>query len=412
MKLLVVSQYYYPDPFRITDICESMVKKGHEVDVLTSIPNVPQGRYYDGYGWFKRGEKVHEGVKIERVGVFQRKKGTTIRLVLNCASFAINSLFHIPKLKRNNYDAVFVFNNSPITKILPAKRIARKNKIPNIVFLLDIWPQSLFFLTGQKEKDRKTLFQRIAYSFCVWLYKSVDLMLISSRGFDDILRSMGISCKMRYFPNYAEEFPLSSFKVNRDDFGIGEDDFVVGFAGNIGKAQGLEHTVEATKLSNIPSLKWLIVGDGPELDNLKSLVESNNLQDRYCFTGWVKGDKVYAYLSLSDALFLPLKNHEVLNLTVPAKLQTYMYAAKPVIAFMNGEGAELVKTSRCGVTASAEDTYDLTKALKNITELSKEELLEMGNNARTYCELNYSKDVLIDNLVQYISEAIEEYQVK
>ena len=408
MRLLVISQYYYPEPFRTTDICESLVKLGHEVDVLTSVPNVPQGKFYDGYGWFKRGEKSHNGVNIERVGVFQRKQGSTIRMVLNCASFAINSLFHLPKLRKNKYDAVFVYNNSPVTKILPAKRFSKVKNIPNIVFLLDIWPQSLFFLIGMEEKEKRTMFQKLAYKLSVWLYKSVDLMLISSEGFAEKLHEMGVNCRTEYFPNYAEKPEESSNSISRKELGISEDDFVVGFAGNIGKAQGLELTIEATKLCGLENLKWLIVGDGPELNPLKQKIDDNGLADRYCFTGWVDSTKVYSYLLLADTLFLPLKNQEVLNLTVPAKLQTYMYAKKPVLAFMNGAGAKTVETAKCGLVAKAEDTNALADALKDFSNSSEEDLNIMGENGRKYCEENFSKDMLIDRLVEYIYSAIEE----
>ncbi len=409
MKLLVVSQYYWPEPFRITDICEALVERGHSVDVLTSVPNVPQGKFYEGYGWFKRGEKEHNGVRIERVGVVQRKTGSALRLALNCASFAINSLFHIRKLKKNDYDAVFVFNNSPVTKLIPARAIAKKKKIPNIVFLLDIWPQSMFFLLGMKESDRKTLFRRISYKFSSWLYRSVDLMLISSRGFEEKLREMGIQCEMEYFPNYAEEYPKTDFCVTRNELGLAEQDFVIAFTGNVGKAQGLDQTVDATAASMNKAVKWLVVGDGPELESLKQKVQDKGLEDSYRFTGWVKGENLPAYLDLADAAFLPLKDQEVLNLTIPAKLQTYMYAGKPVLAFMNGAGMELVEETGCGIAAKAEDTAALAKAIDEMASLSVEQRKEMGERGRAYCETHYNRDKQIDRLVALIDKAVHDY---
>ncbi|MCL1831169.1 MAG: glycosyltransferase, partial [Oscillospiraceae bacterium] len=183
----------------------------------------------------------------------------------------------------------------------------------------------------------------------------------------------------------------------------------IGFAGNIGKAQNLEKTIEATKLCGIDSLKWLIVGDGPDLDLLKTLVEEHNLEDQYRFTGWVNGGQVYTYLSLADALFLPLMDQEVLNLTVPAKLQTYMNAAKPILAFMNGAGADMVTEADCGVTATAEDTASLATALQRTSEFTPEQLKTMGENGKRYCTEQFNKDKLINDLVQYISRAIREY---
>jgi len=412
MRLLVVSQYYWPEPFRITDICESLVKRGHIVDVLTSVPNVPQGRFYEGYGWFARGEKEHNGVNITRVGVFRRGGGSGLRLVLNCASFAVNSLFHIGKLKKNDYDAVFVFNNSPVTKIFPAKVMAKKKRIPNIVFLLDIWPQSFFFLIGMTEGEKRTLFQRLSYKFSVWLYKSVDLMLISSRGFEAKLRDMGVGCALEYFPNYAEVFEATDFLMTRADLGLSDGDFILAFAGNIGKAQGLELTVEALSAADARGVKWLIIGDGPELETLKARVKAAGLADYYVFTGWVEGTRLPAYLELADVLFLPLKSQEVLNLTVPAKLQTYMYAKKAVLAFMDGAGAGLVSEAKCGVVAKAEDPAELAKAVSALLSMSAEELRAMGENGRRYCENNFDKEAQIDRLIEYICSAVRGFGIK
>ena len=402
----MVSQYYWPEPFRITGICEALVELGHSVDVLTSVPSVPLGRFYDGYGWFKRGEKEHNGVNIERVGVFPRKKGGGMRLALNCASFAVNSLFHLRKFKKNDYDAVFVFNNSPVTKILPAKRFSKVKKIPNIIFLLDIWPQSMFFLMGMNEKGRRTFFRKLAYKVSVWLYKSADLMLLSSEGFEIKLREMGIECEMAYFPNYAEGFEKGEFLLKREELGLDETDFVIAFAGNIGKAQGLGLTVEATLAAGIPMMRWLIIGDGPELAALRNAVVEAGLSDKYIFTGWVDERNLPAYFELSDAAFLPLMDREVLNLTVPAKLQTYMYAKKPVVAFLNGAGAKIVEQAGCGVTAKAEDTGALAAALVKLAGFSTDELKRMGESGRAYCDTNFNKKTQINRLIEHINSAV------
>ena len=143
MNILVVTQYYYPEPFRITDICEELVRRGHNVQVMTSVPNIPEGEFYEGYGWFKHGEKERAGVKIDRVDVIKRGRDKPLRLALNCASYAFNALFHLPKLGKQRFDVVFNFNNSPVSSIFPAKVFARRHRIPYVVFVLDIWPDSM-----------------------------------------------------------------------------------------------------------------------------------------------------------------------------------------------------------------------------------------------------------------------------
>ena len=410
MKLLVVSQYFWPENFRINDICDGLVERGHSVDVLTSLPNVPQGRFYDGYGWFKRGPKEHKGIGIERVGVIRRGSGGGLRWMLNCASFAVNSLFHLPKLRKNDYDAVFVFANSPVTKILPAKRFAKVKKIPNVIFILDIWPESMFFLLGMKEKGKETFFKKTSRAVSRWLYRSGDLLLVSSKGFEGKLRDMGLDNEIAYFPNYAEPFKLEkNDDISRKKLGLLKEDFVVGFAGNVGRAQGLDKLIEAAAENRNGGIKYLIVGDGSELDDIKLRCAGSRLTDRFVFTGWVDSAVVPNYLDLCDVLLVSLEDSGVLNLTVPAKLQTYMHAAKPVIAFLNGAGAEVVRKARCGATAAAGDAEALREAIDGIAACPKAVLEQAGRNGQVYCGEHYDREKVLDSLVDYIEDAIKDY---
>ncbi len=409
MKLLVVSQYYYPENFRINDITKGLVERGHSVDVLTSLPNVPGGEFFDGYSWLSRGVRERDGVGIERVGVVKRGNGSPLRWVLNCASFAFNSLFHLPHLRKNGYDAVFVFNNSPVTKILPAKVFARRMRIPNVVYVLDIWPDSMFLLLGMEEKEKRTLFQKLSYALSRWLYKSADLLLVSSRGFEPRLRSMGLTAPIEYFPNYAEPLTLKA-GVTRASLGLSDGDVVVAFAGNVGVAQGLDKLVEAARAAKNDKLRYLIVGDGSALLDLRAQVGQAGLSDRFVFTGWVDGGEVPGYLALSDAALVSLKENGVLDLTVPAKLQTYMYAGKPVLAFMNGAGADTVAEAGCGFAVPAGDAGALKDALERMAALSGAEKKEMGARGRRYCEAHFDRDKQLDALCGYIEKAVEDYK--
>lgn len=408
MKLLVVSQYYWPEPFRITEICEALAARGHSVDVLTSVPNVPGGQFYSGYGWFKKGPKNHNGVGIERVNVVKRGNNKPLRWVLNCASYAFNSLFHMQKLKRRDYDAVFVFGNSPVTNIYPAKVIAKKKKIPNVVWVLDIWPESMFLLLGNEEPAKEGFVRRTARKLSRWLYASADRLLISSEGFEQKLRAMGLKQPIVYYPNFAEQPPVLDISITRAQLGLSADDFVVGFSGNIGVAQGLEKAVEAAEL--LPQrVKWLIVGDGPERAELERYAADQRVSDRFVFTGWVDAGEVGAYLALCDCLLVSLKDSGVLNLTVPAKLQSYMYAGKPVVAFMNGAGAALVEQARCGVAARAEDAAALAAAIENLRKMPNSQREQMGRSGNAYCREHFDKEKLILALERELEDAIETY---
>lgn len=409
MKILVVSQYFYPENFRINDIVKGLIERGHSVDVLTSLPNVPGGEFFEGYSWRNRGEKNYEGATVERVGVIKRGNGSPVRWVLNCASFAFNSLFHLPHLKKNGYDVVFVFNNSPVTKILPAKVFSKRCKIPNVVFLLDIWPDSMFSLLKYPEDRKDNLFMKATRWVSRWLYKSVDMFLISSKGFEGKLRSMGIKGDTEYFPNYAEPLELKSGERTRKSLGLKRSDTVIGFAGNVGVAQGLESLVEAARLS-AGNVKYLIVGDGSELSSVKAAVKAAGLQNSFVFSGWVDSSEVPSYLELCDALLVPLKDGGVLNLTVPAKLQTYMYASKPVIAFLNGAGADTVKEAECGFAVRAQDASALSETINEIAAMPKAELKRLGENGKRYCDAHFDREKVLDSLVRHLEKAIESYK--
>ncbi len=401
MRILVVSQYYWPEVFRITDICAGLVERGYDVDVLTSLPNVPQGRFYEGYDLFHRGPKEHDGVRIERVGVFERTKSNKIMWALNCASFAINSLFHLPKLAKNKYDAVFVFNNSPVTVILPAKVFSALKKVPNIIYILDIWPESLYSLLGKTHIDKKTLFYKVSSWFCKWLYKSADILYISSKGFKEKLQNeMGLTAPTVYFPNYAEEIQEDNeFVISRKDLGFSQDDFVIGFAGGMGPAQGIDLVISAVeKIQDNSRIKLLLMGDGTEFNTLQNVVKSKNLTDRVKFMGWVPFVHLPAYMNICDVMMMCLKDNEVLNITVPAKLQTYMSCRKPVLAFMNGAGADVVDEAQCGMSVAAEDVDGLAQAFLKLSELTPSELDELGNNGKKYCDLYFDREHVLDIL--------------
>ncbi len=400
MKILVVSQYFYPETFRINDICTELVNRGHTVDVLTSLPNVPQGRFYEGYSRKNHGEKSWNGVGIERVNVIERTRGSGIKMILNCASFAVNSYIAAGKYGKKDYDVIFVFCNSPVTQIVPAARVKRMAKIPLCVWILDIWPESMFFLLGMNEKEigKEGLFRKISRWYSNHLYRKADILFTSSIGFENKLKGQGLTKPVfSYFPNYAEEIPEVD-AAERGSFGFAADDFIVGFGGNIGLAQGLDLTVDATEKVDDPRLKWLIMGDGPEAGNLKAKIREKGLDDRYRFTGFVDQKTMQANLEMCDAVLVPLKDHEILRLTVPAKLQSAMKAARPVLAFMNGAGADVVSECGCGVPARAEDPASLADAIEKLMGMPKEAREQMGEKGLEYCNRNYNRETLLNQL--------------
>jgi glycosyltransferase involved in cell wall biosynthesis len=211
---------------------------------------------------------------------------------------------------------------------------------------------------------------------------------------------MGVTSRFSYFPNYAEEIKEDdSFSVTREDIGFDEGDFVIGFAGGMGPAQGIDLVIEAAdRLKDDKNLKLLLMGDGTEYNKLKNIVKDKGLTDKVLLPGWIALERLPAYMRICDCMMMCLKDNEVLNITVPAKLQTYMSYAKPVIAFMNGAGAGVIQDARCGVSVQAEDISGLTEAFKRLHSMDKAELQQLGANGKKYCDEVFARGKILDLL--------------
>jgi glycosyltransferase involved in cell wall biosynthesis len=405
MKILVITQYFWPESFRINDICEGLKSKGHELHVITSLPNVPEGRFYKGYSLLKKGPKEYKGISLERVRVVPRGKSNFLLLAINCFTFAVNSLFHIPKHIRRGYDAVFVFEPSPLSVAVPAIffRLLTKKKIPLFLYVQDIWPQSMYLLLGFKEGSHKLL-RSVMGRICSKIHRKFDTLLLSSPGFFEKLKEQGVEAeKMVYFPNWAEETPKVEYDIEIADKYAVNGKFVIMFAGNLGRAQGLDAVIEAAKLtSENKNIIWMLVGDGTEAERLKEKVVQYGLEDTVFFPGWQSKSIIGRFYSLSCVLLVSLLDNEVLNITIPSKIQTYMLMCKPIIAFMNGIGASLIKDSGAGISVEAGNSTGLAEAVKTLYKMDKEDLKNMGENALTYCKRNFSRDILIEKLESVI----------
>lgn len=401
MKILVITQYFWPENFRINDICEGLKSQGHELHVITSLPNVPGGRFYKGYSLFKKGPKEYRGISVERVRVIPRGRSGFFLLAINCFTFAINALFHIPRHIKRDYDAVFVFEPSPLSVAIPAifLGLLTKKKIPSFLYVLDIWPQSMYFLLGLR-RGSHTLLRRAMGKICSGIHKRFDTLLVSSPGFLEKLEEQGVEReKMIYFPNWAEEAPQVEYDHEIADRYAVNGKFVVMFAGNMGRAQALDEVIEAARLtSGTKTIIWMIVGDGTETARLKEKIKRYELQDTVLMPGWQDQSIIKRFLSIASVFLVSLLDNEVLNITIPGKIPTYMLAGKPIIAFMNGIGASIITESGAGISVEAGNYTGLAEAVAQLYGLDADELNHMGQNAAEYCKSNFSRESLINQL--------------
>ena len=354
MKILVVSQYYYPEPFRITDICETLVKKGHEVTVVTGIPNYPMGRIYDGYRGRDKRHEVINGVKVYRCFTIGRRTGALWRF-LNYYSFSLSSTAFLSKHKEE-YDVVFVNQLSPVIMSNGAIRYKKKHGKKMVLYCLDLWPASLL-VGGIKENS---LLYRYFYKVSKRIYEKADKILITSKSFAKYFEEKFGIVGTEYLPQYAEElFTMENCKKRPSE----TVDLM--FAGNVGAAQAVDTIVRAAALTkDVEKMRWHIVGDGSELEACKRLAMELNVTS-VIFHGRQPLEKMPEYYSMADAMLVTMNKDTVAEMTLPGKVQTYMAAGKPIIGAIDGEAARVISESNSGLCCGAEDFAGLAEAARH-----------------------------------------------
>lgn len=395
MKILIVTQYYFPETFKSNDLSFELQKRGHDVTVLTGLPNYPKGQLYDGYGVFKNRRQVINGVKVIRSLLVLRGNGGGIRLFLNYFSFAFFASVKAFFLNfSHKYDAVIVHEPSPITQFYPALLLKKMQKVPIYFWVMDLWPESLEILGGVRNKAILNIFTKMVINF----YENSEKILITSRGFKrSILEKGNFEDKLEYFPNWSED----SVSEGDQNFPVPNlpEGFKVMFAGNIGEAQDMESVMNAAlELKNNHEIKFIILGDGRKMPFVRDFIKDHNLEKTVFCLGRFPIEAMASFFAKADVMLVSLRDDKIFNLTVPAKVQAYMSASKPIVAMLNGEGANIIEEAKCGLTVPAGDSKGLAFILKTMVQYEKSQLEKMGENSRIFYSENFQLTQCIDNL--------------
>ena len=394
MKILLVSQYFYPENFKINDLIFSLKKRGHDITVLTGKPNYSKTTFYDGYGWKSDDFETIFDIPVYRANLFSRGNGGAIRLFLNYISFAIFALFKIKKIQ-GPFDIIFVYQTSPVTVGIPAVFAKKVFKAPIYFWVQDLWPESLKAAGGINNKFVLGLFN----SLTIWMYNHSKKVLIQSDGFKEYILNQGIlNNKLVYYPNPTEEFyyPLTGIKERSQFFK--KKFFNIVFAGNIGEAQSFKTIIDAIGLLKDFPVKIIVLGSGRYKETALELIKRNGLESHFDFLGSFQSKEMPIFFSHADALLVSLKKSKIFSLTIPAKVQSYLACGKPIIASLDGEGARIVEEAKCGVVSHAEDSVLLSEKIKELMNIDKSELHKMGINARAYYEKEFDREYLLESL--------------
>jgi glycosyltransferase involved in cell wall biosynthesis len=391
MNILVVSQYYYPEQFRINDICEELVRRGHLVTVLTGQPNYPTGELFEGYDNSEIVEE-HNGVEIIRCKIIPRRRGK-LNLIFNYISYALKASKKAKSMD-NIYDIIYVYQLSPITSAIPALNLKKKFGIPIFLYCCDVWPESVRDTEGEPMSLYNPIYI-LAKTISRYVYWHVDRIGVKCNQFIDYLEKVckipRDKCCLLY--EHAEDNYL---RISDEPHDNGCYDFM--FLGNIGIAQHCDYIVKAAEQMKIDkTFKVHFVGDGSGLDSLKKYVSDKGLKDKVVFHGRHPVSEVNKFYEFADCCMLTLSAKTATGLTPPAKLVGYMAASRPIIAAAVGATDEIVTEADCGVCVGSEDIKGIAKAMQYAVE-HQEEFKEKGKRGRMYFKERFSLDKHVDSL--------------
>ena len=403
MRILIITQYFWPEVFRINELVLSLVMRGALVNILTGQPNYPDGVILPGYNAWGMNKQSWGGAHILRVPLFPRGRKSGLRLALNYFSFVISTLlFGFIRLPFKKADVILVYAPSPLLQALPALFWGRLRGIPVVLYVQDLWPDSIE-ATGYI-KSRFII--RIVKALVSFIYKHSDVILVSSKPFKDIVQSYGTKAKIIYYPNSVDSSfsdPENGLKPKISELDIG---FKVVFAGNVGSAQAVHVIVDAAKLLRAHrDIRLIVVGSGSELDWMRGQIASHRLHNLF-LVGRHPVEAMPNLLSRASALLVTLSDRPIFALTVPNKIQAYLAVGRPIIASMNGEGARIIDEAGAGISVAAEDGAALADAILKLYNMPEAERKKLGDNGRSYFSQHFEHEYLVDKLLEHLTEAV------
>ena len=410
MRILVVSQYFWPENFRINDLVKEWVQRGHEVTVLTGLPNYPGGEVFPEYLQNPSNFERLGGVQIHRVPMLARATGL-LRLALNYISFVLGaSLFGPWKLRDYKPDVIFVFEPSPVTVGLPAVLFGRLKHCPVVFWALDLWPETLSAIGVVKHPKALSAVANLVR----FIYNRCTLVLGQSRSFlPSIARHCDDPSKVRYFPSWAEDVFQKQVDEPVSEIPSAPGTLSILFAGNVGDAQDFPAILDAAEsLKHRNDIRWLIVGDGRRSIWLSEQVQARGLGDRVFLLGRFPVERMPAFYAYADALLVSLKKDPTFSMTIPGKVQSYLAAGRPVIGMLDGEGADVIKRAGAGLVSPAGDSAALAQSIKQFAETSPEERRQMGKQGQAFAKAEFDRNTLVTRLLNLLEESITLYQLK
>ena len=390
-RILVYTNHYYPEQFKINDLVNWISKDDFEVRVITGLPNYPEGKIYKGYGPLSNflSRSKNKKLKVNRLLLIPRMNGTYAILILNYISFFISCFIFTIYLAifKKKYDIIFVHHTSPFLISFHPIIYGLFHKTKKIIWELDLWPDTLKGI-GLVKSD--TLFKLIEKIIMI-TYSFYDLILVGSKSFEKIIRKR-FNKKIIYFPNWADN-DIENPKKSPVDLSLPKNLFRIMYTGNIGTVQNFDKLAKTINNLKHENIHWIFIGGGRYVSDLKKIVKQNALIDNVTFISNVNIQQIPGYSNYADCMYLSLKDSDIFKKTVPAKLQTYMALGKPILAVLSGEGASVIKQANCGYVNENNNFSEFSQIVLKMSKLSEEDLNKMGNNSLNYYNRNFKSSL-------------------
>ncbi|HRC59440.1 MAG TPA: glycosyltransferase family 4 protein [Candidatus Propionivibrio aalborgensis] len=404
LSIVFVSQYFFPEQFSNNAIVEELVRRGHDVDVVTGVPNYGRDGFFEGYSNSEAREEDWRGARIHRARSVARGK-SKLRLLLNYITFPVTGSWTALRKVKRRPDVSFVSMPSPPFQALPAIVLRWMRGVPVVYWVQDIWPETAIDMLRLKNP----IIVKALSAVCGWIFRRADLVLVQSAAFPPMVARFGIvDERIRVLPNTAPDMyrPMAPEEAPDAQLLMPAGGFRVMFAGNIGESQDFD-TLLATAdlLRDRGALHWVIIGSGRDLERVRARAAELGITDRFHLLGRHPEETMPGFFAHADALIVSLRDSDIFNRIVPYKVQCYMACGRPILAAIGGEGARIIETAQAGFAAPPSDPRAMAEAVGRMMDLTAAERQAMGGNARRYYEAYYSGAQVYGDLESWLYEA-------
>jgi glycosyltransferase involved in cell wall biosynthesis len=401
MRILVVTQYFWPENFRINDLVQALSERGHQITILTGEPNYPSGKFFPEYLADKAAFSNFGESPVIRIPVLARKNNK-ISLFLNYLSFIISaSTVGVWKLRKRPFDVIFVYEPSPITVGIPAAILRKIKKAPLVFWVLDLWPHTLHAVGIVKSRFVLNFIGKLVN----FIYSQCDLILAQSRSFiTHISQYAPPSVPVEYFPNWAESIFENFSSEPAQEINKKLGDFIIMFAGNLGEAQDFPAILKAAELlKSNKNIRWIILGDGRMKEWIAEQIIERELHEQVELVGSYPVDRMPSFFMHADALLVTLKDEPIFAMTIPGKLQSYLASGIPVLGMMNGEGSTLINNNKVGKCVASGSPSELASVVLDMISTPILKCKEMGARGKALYKNEFSRNILIEKIEQILS---------